>query len=62
MFNIPRGEFGSGLLLSLLSNNGLLLTTSAVSLWTLREEWGGRPVGEEESVWVVFKSHEQVGP
>ncbi|KAF8512102.1 hypothetical protein BU17DRAFT_96634 [Hysterangium stoloniferum] len=30
-----------------------------VSLWSLREEYGGRPPGEEHSVWAVFKTHEQ---
>ncbi|GJJ13973.1 hypothetical protein Clacol_008230 [Clathrus columnatus] len=31
-----------------------------ISLWTLKEEWGGRPVGKEEFVWAVFKSHDQL--
>ena len=29
-------------------------------MWTLREEYGGRRPGEEDSVWAVFKSHEEV--
>ena len=29
-------------------------------LWTLREECGGRVPGQEDSVWVVFRSHEEV--
>lgn len=29
-------------------------------LWTLREECGGRLVGQEDSVWAVFRTHEEV--
>lgn len=30
------------------------------SAWALREEWGGSRVGEEGSIWLLFKTHEQV--
>ena len=29
-------------------------------MWTLREECGGSRPGEEESIWAVFQSHEEV--
>jgi hypothetical protein len=29
-------------------------------MWTLNEDFGGRKPGEEDSIWVVFKSHEEV--
>ncbi|KAF8531208.1 hypothetical protein JB92DRAFT_182509 [Gautieria morchelliformis] len=30
-----------------------------LTLWSVREDYGGPPPGAEDSVWAVFKSHEQ---
>ncbi|TDL26813.1 hypothetical protein BD410DRAFT_470620 [Rickenella mellea] len=32
---------------------------SPVRMWTLREDCGGRATGEEDSLWAVFRTHEE---